>query len=522
MKTRSSEMSRRRMLHILVATSAGVGASLLAACGAAATTATAATTTSAASSPAALPTAETTTATNVSVSTTAATSSTATALPTSTATASSATSSAAAPSAAATVAGAATTVQVLDGWGDGPWTKELYAGWTQGLTKILPGVNVEFIIVPAAFKGGPYAKTTAMIASGTLPDFTIPTNQDFALQGALLDLQPYFNRDKEVTTWQFYKPCEEVVNITLDDGHPMLWAFPGNSDARVIYLNLDLLQNAGITYDPAQNWDWPTFEKHAQALTKRASDGTIQQLGFSGLWNYGDPNVLAQYAGGDYFARDPQTGWDSKATFSAPGTQQGLSFYQKLMVEDKVGQLPNDKFAGGFTSGNVAMTPSWSSFLSSLTATTNPKLQHFKWDVMGFPVENSGDPWPHQFANGSSMGSLLKGAKHLDEGFQIGKYLIGDGHLVRMQAMGVPPIVSNNATQQAFWKQRSPNTHYSEIYSAVMAKGSIGTWSKIKYHTTEFMALYSKNITELLNGTMGVHDFGAAMDAATTPLILHP
>jgi len=140
-------------------------------------------------------------------------------------------------------------------------------------------------------------------------------------------------------------------------------------------------------------------------------------------------------------------------------------------VEDKVGQLPDEKFAGSFTSGQVAMTPSWTSFLSALTPKTNPKLATFKWDVMGYPVQHAGEKWPNQFANGSQMGSLVKGTKHLTEAFQVGKYFIGDGHVVRMEAMGAPPIVINNAKQQDVWKQRAPGTHYTEVYSADDGQG---------------------------------------------------
>jgi len=184
-----------------------------------------------------------------------------------------------------------------------------------------------------------------------------------------------------------------------------------------------------------------------------------------------------------------------------------------------VGLLPDEKFAGSFPAGTVALQPAWTSFLSSLNPATNPKLQQFKWDVLGFPVQKAGDKWPNQFANGSQMGSLVKGAKNVDGAFQVGKYLVGDGHAVRMQAMGAPPIVANNDKQQQVWKQRATGTHYTETYDTVMSQGSLGTWSKIKLNIDQIMQLYSTNITQLLKGQMGVSDFGAAMDAGVNPLL---
>jgi len=535
------QLSRRALLAVVA--SVGGGAALLAACGAggSATTGSTAVSISAATS-AATAVAPTTTQASSTVATTASTtlaaSTSATSLAvTSTQAASTAatTSAAATSSAASAVASTAATtssgevsyvanagkagamVTVLDGWGTGPWEKQLYDGWTQGIAQAFPSLKVEFIMT-GGFTGGSTAKTLAMIAAGTPPDLTLGSDVSFALKGALVDLKSYFDQDKEIGGWKWYPPCWQLVNIVLDNGHPMLWAFPGNSDARVIYMNLDLLQKAGVTYDPAKQWDWTAFEDAAKRLTNRQG-GEIQQLGFSGLWTFGDPYVLAQYAGGSFFALDQTSGWVNKATFGASGTQAGLAYFRKLMVEDKVGQLPNDRFSGSFTAGTVAMQPSWTSFLSSLNPVTNPKLQQFKWDVAGFPVMKAGDKWPDQFANGSQMGSLVQGSKNLTGAYQVGKYLIGDGHVVRMQAMGAPPIVINNDQQQQVWKQRGQGTRYTATYDAVMSQGSIGTWSKIKANSDQIMKLYGDNITKLLNGQLAVSDFGATMDSSVNPLL---
>jgi hypothetical protein len=509
-------LSRRALLTAIAC--AGGGAALLAACGGgvAVTTGTSASGATSAAAPAAP--AVTSSGTSAAPTTAPATTSSVASTSTAVSAAATATTSSVETSYVANANKAGATVTVLDGWGTGPWEKQLYDGWTQGIAKALPDLKVEFIMT-GDYAGGSAAKTLAMIAASTPPDLTLGSDVSFAVKGALVDLKTYFDQDKDINGWKWYPPCWQLVNIVSNDGHPMLWAFPGNSDARVIYVNLDLLQKEGITLDPTQHWDWPTFEDAAKRLTKRHADGTIQQLGFTGLWTFGDPYVLAQYAGGGYFELDKASGWATKATFGASGTQQGLDFFRKLMVEDKVGLLPNEKFTGNFTAGTVAMQPSWTSFLSSLNPVTNPKLQQFKWDVVGYPVQKAGDKWPNQFANGSQMGSLVKGAKSLDGAFAVGKYLIGDGHAVRMQAMGAPPIVINNAQQQQIWKQRAPSTRYTDTYATLMSQGSIGTWSKIKSNSDQIMKLYNDNITKLLQGQMAVSDFGAAMDGSVNPLL---
>src|SRR5688500_15338218 len=162
---------------------------------------------------------------------------------------------------------AAVPVQVLDAWGPGPWTERLYADWSAQLATKHPTIKVEFIMTPEGTNS--VAKTTALLAAGTPPDVTLGSDLQFAFGGHLRDLEPIVRKDKEFASWQWNPPSWEYVNITLDDGQPMLWAMPGNSDARVIYVNLDMLAKEGISYTPNEPWTWDEFQQHTRKLTKR-------------------------------------------------------------------------------------------------------------------------------------------------------------------------------------------------------------------------------------------------------------
>src|SRR5215204_5369834 len=200
------------------------------------------------------------------------------------------------PGGAGTGAGAESAVpaQVLDAWGPGPWTERLYADWSAQLAARHPRIKVEFIMTPEGTSS--VAKTTALLAAGTPPDVTMGTDLQFAFGGHLRDLEPLVRKDREVASWQWNPPSWEYVNITLDDGKPMLWAMPGNSDARVIYANLDLLAKEGIPYTPDQPWTWDELQLHARKLTKRRADGAFEQVGFNGFGTFmGELHAFASY-----------------------------------------------------------------------------------------------------------------------------------------------------------------------------------------------------------------------------------
>ncbi|HEX2186776.1 MAG TPA: extracellular solute-binding protein [Chloroflexota bacterium] len=415
---------------------------------------------------------------------------------------------------AGTQAEAPAQVQVLDAWGPGPWTERLYADWSAQLATKYPKIKVEFIMTPEGTNS--VAKTTALLAAGTPPDVTLGSDLRFAFGGNLLDLEPMTRKDKEFASWQWNPPSWEYVNITLDDGKPMLWAMPGNSDARVLYVNLDLLAKEGIPYTPDQPWSWDEFQQYARTLTKRRADGTFEQVGFNGFGTFmGDLHVFTTYAGGDLFQRDPKTGWVSKATFNAPPSLEALEYFVALAVRERVGLLPGEPTTGlRFQDGTVAIQPSWSSFFSSL----NQAQPSFKWDLLGYPVRRKGDRWPNQFANGSQMGSILKDSKRPDPSYTVLKYLAGpEGHLLRQRAMGAPPSIMN---QKALWDEwLKPPPQQTVLYQKIMSAGKIGPWSKIKAGGSEISTRYADELKLLLAGQSGPRQFADRMTEEANRLL---
>jgi ABC-type glycerol-3-phosphate transport system substrate-binding protein len=410
-------------------------------------------------------------------------------------------------------------LKVLDAWGPGPWAVELYSGWATGLAEKVPEAHVEFI--PTLTGEVSTQKTAALLAAGTPPDITLGSDVRFAFEGVILNLAPFFEADAEVQSWQWNPPSWDFVNIIDREGNKLLWAFPGNSDARIIYVNLTAFKEAGLEYDPKKHWSWDEFRAACQALTKRKADGTAEQLAFNGFGSwYGDLYVWANYAGGDFWEIDPNTDWVVRATLDSPQCLEAIEFWYKLYAEDKVGPLAVEQGTQAlqFLAGTIVMQPSWSSFLSSIRKAQQDGTLNFDWDLIGYPVMKAGDKWPNQFANGSQMGSILKACKQPEIAFKVLKYVAGpEGHLVRQRAMGAPPSILNIQSLWDEWLAPPPQNKW--LYQEVMSQGKIGTWSKIKYDADKISQVYSNELDLLKNGQTTPKEFATKVTAQMNQII---
>jgi ABC-type glycerol-3-phosphate transport system substrate-binding protein len=401
-------------------------------------------------------------------------------------------------------------IKVLDAWGPGPWAEPLYEQWSAGLAETLPEISVEFI--PTLTGEVSTQKTAALLAAGTPPDVTLGSDLRFALEGVVLDLQPFFDLDSEASSWEWNPPSWDFCNMVLNDGNPILWGMPGNSDARVIYVNLDLLDEAGIEYTPERPWSWDEFRANCQQLTKRRSDGSAEQLAFNGFgtW-YGDLYVFANYAGGDFWDVDPNTDWVVNAKLDSPEVLSAITYFNTLLNEDRVGpNTAEQSQALQFLAGTVAMQPSWSSFFSSLNAAQGEGTLNFSYDLMPYPVVQEGDPWPNQFANGSQMGSILNATAHPNESFQVLRFLAGpDGHLIRQRTMGAPPSIMNI---QSLWDEwLAPPPEHKDLYQQIMSTGKVGAWTKIKYDADRISTIYSNELDKLKVGEVSPEEFATTV-----------
>lgn len=110
-------------------------------------------------------------------------------------------------------------------------------------------------------------------AGGVSPDVMFLNNvPSYASRGVLATLDDLV--EESGFDISGYHP--EMLRIFMLDGE--LYGFPRDNDTTVLYYNMDLFDEAGISY-PDDTWDWNDLREAAAALTVKDSAGRTLQYG---------------------------------------------------------------------------------------------------------------------------------------------------------------------------------------------------------------------------------------------------
>ena len=146
-----------------------------------------------------------------------------------------------------------------------------------------PGINVRVISteVLGIDLGDPWPKdsiTRLASAADVVDQWFRPTDTQ---SGLIMDLQPFIEADRSFQPEDFYPGTLE--SFRWDGG---TWALPTGVEARLIFYNKDLFDQAGVPY-PQAGWTLNDFLDKADRLTVRHDDEETQ-------WGFADvsPNVL--------------------------------------------------------------------------------------------------------------------------------------------------------------------------------------------------------------------------------------
>jgi len=373
-------------------------------------------------------------------------------------------------------------LEVMDAWGVGPWTEGLYKEWSKVLEERLPDIEVEFIMVE---KGNSIEKLTTLIAAGAEPDVSLGSSPEFGVHGHVLDLGPFFERDEEISLDDFFPTCVEYCTI-IRDGKPFIWGIPGNSDSRPLWVNLDMLSEAGIGYEPETPWTWDEFVDMGRKLTERNSEGQIEHYAFDlpkgWPWSH-SPFIWTN--GGAMFQRNPKTGWIEKAVFDNPKTIEALTWLVEL-INRNIASPPG--VGASFLAGKSAMTQSW----MSIASWDIP----FPFNIMPIPVPEAGMP-SINIANGSSMGSIMKSTEHPEEAWKVLKLLAGDeGDWIRNKYMPHPPALVNSRFMDQ-WKARY--NFRTDIFLQGILTGRLLPYSKLTVGAGEITQIMSAEYSKMWN-----------------------
>mgnify|MGYP003702051177 CR=1 FL=1 len=253
----------------------------------------------------------------------------------------------------------------------------VYQSVSDSLQADFEGVTLQYEAGGTETEGYQQALLT-QLSAGEAPDvFWIPGADiaEFASKGVILDVRQYADADAEYADGDFYPGPMEQMTTDPATGQPgsTLWGLPRDVSTFGLYLNLDLIAEAGAD-DPrelaeAGTWDWAAFTEVSEAIA--ALDPEIFGYGQSSWW--GPVGWWLNSAGGGFFndARDA-CGLDT------PESIEGLTAFR-------------DFFAGGsgftygedpepvFKAGNIGM------FQNGRWATPGIREVDFNWDVVKLP-----------------------------------------------------------------------------------------------------------------------------------------
>lgn len=334
------------------------------------------------------------------------------------------------------------------------------------------------------------------LASGTAPDFFwIPGTDvaDFATRGLLYDLRSLADATAGYSDSDFYPG--PMFHLTFDpatsSAGPALWGLPRDVSTFALYLNLDLIAEAGAD-DPREleangEWTWEKFLEVAAAVNALGSD--VRGYGGSAWW--GPYGVWMNAAGGNFFNADR-----TACGLDTPEALAGLTFAQNLYtsgVAVPYGEDPEPPFRAG----NVAM------FQNGRWATPGIRTVEFDWDVVGLPTGPAGNP-----GNWLFWGAYVVNANtaHPEQAWQLVQALTTAQTQGQVAALGanIPSRVSQEALNAflTFTPPANNQAFLDGLANSPTAEGPLwaGSWP-------EFVSVMDAAVSSLLSGQSSIDDF---------------
>ena len=256
---------------------------------------------------------------------------------------------------------------------------QVYRDVAAQISEQLDGITVEYQAGGTETAGyQDTLKTEA--AAGTAPDvFWIPGTDvaDFGTRGIIGNMRSYADGTEGYSDDDFYQGPMYHLTFDPEAGEPggPLWGLPRDVSTFALYLNLDLLAEAGAD-DPRElaangEWTWEAFEEVGEAVAALGSD--VKAYGANAWW--GPYGVWLNGAGGGFFneARDA-------CALDTPESIAGLEQLVNVYAKDNFAVAYGEDSEPPFLAGTVGM------FQNGRWATPNMRTNaNFDWDVVALP-----------------------------------------------------------------------------------------------------------------------------------------
>jgi multiple sugar transport system substrate-binding protein len=332
--------------------------------------------------------------------------------------------------AAVALLGALTACGGADAAGDGPTTLRMTT-WSANPAHVAlfnqiaaeykqthPDVTVTFDALPLES----YTTTvTTQIAGGKAPDLAWileASAPDFVGSGALAPLGDSIEDTGDLVP--------SATALWQRDG--TLMAYPFSTSPFGVFVNTDLLKQAGQALPTGQKWTWD----NAVAVAAATAAATGKQGLVIRDFDYKDWTNLATVFGG----------WDARAWsadgktcgFAEPPMVEAMTFLHKAIFTGKA--LPSPGVAADFFAGESAMT------IAQISRASLLKDQKFGWTLVPLPAGPSG---PYAVIGQGAVGVLKKSA-HAEAAAEFLKFFTGPASSAKLAQFFPPPRKSQLTT----------------------------------------------------------------------------
>jgi multiple sugar transport system substrate-binding protein len=380
---------------------------------------------------------------------------------------------------------------------------DVYSQISDELDAELEGITLTY--EPGGTEGANYQdQLRAEVAAGTAPDvFWIPGTDvaDFATRGLILNISDLAAATEGFDVEAFYPGPMYHLTYNPESGADgadsgALWGLPRDVSTFALYLNLDLIEEAGAP-DPRElaangEWDWDAFLDVAQKTRALGSD--IYGYGASAWW--GPYGVWLNASGGGFFTEDR-----AACALDTPESLAGLDFQRALYQDYDVATPYGEDPEPPFRAGKVAM------FQNGRWATPGVRTVEFNWDVVELPKGPNGT-----MGNWLFWGAYVINAKteHPEEAWKLVQALTIAQTQGQVAALGanIPSRQSQEAFD-AFLTFTPPDNNQAflnGLADSPATEGPLwaGSWP-------EYDKIMGPAIQGVLTGATSVEDFGATI-----------
>ncbi|HEX8520665.1 MAG TPA: extracellular solute-binding protein [Tepidisphaeraceae bacterium] len=295
------------------------------------------------------------------------------------------------------------------------------------------------------------SKLKTMLAAGTPPDvFYLPPDSfpELASLKLVHPLDDYIKKDIDAGGAKTKALYDDFFPIVMDAyrydaatgkvGTGPLYGLPKGFTTAVMYVNLDLFQQAGVNV-PYDGWTWDDFEVACRKIA--ALSQTPQYVGrriYGASFDFW-PDTLRQVLwsfGGDYFG----PGGFRDVTLDEPGAQEAMEFIRRLRFVDKTVYNNTGVSTEGkqeFYTGNIGCIGPYGRWMTPRYAS----ISNFRWDVVPVPYKRKQDRASLMFYTAWTMSAKTR---HPDESFKLIKFLCAGPGAVDQSRLGleIPPLKS--------------------------------------------------------------------------------